>query len=117
MRKLDTEIHYKGFVYKQESRNKDYAVYSQWLENDLLGYEVIKIQKYPAGERFGKYYEAAEGYPGDKSWGKEGWTFKTMKQVCIFLNDICPELAEIVSIQNGGGTFKGQAYIGQGLGK
>lgn len=77
MKQLATEIKHKGFLYIQEYRNDSYAIYSQWLDNKIIAFELIRIKKNKDRELFGKLYPASETYPDTKGWGKEGWTFKS----------------------------------------
>lgn len=90
-------IESKGFLYKQELRNENYAIYSQWLNNDLIAYELIKIRKNNECERFGKIIGASESYPTDKEWGDRGWTFKSFADAKKRLFILAPELANLHS--------------------
>lgn len=86
MEKLAECFKQKGFRFTQLERNNDYAVYLK--ENDVpidsdsyyFSYEVIQIKKQKAstvsigGKEIN--YPAKEVYPGDKSWGASGWTFR-----------------------------------------
>ena len=77
MKQLEIDIKHSGFDYHQEFRNDTHAIYSQSLDGVIIAYELIKIRKNEAGERFGVKFENKESYPTDKSWGSEGKTYKT----------------------------------------
>lgn len=76
MRLLEKKFDYRGFSYNQEWRDDKYAIYSQWLEGELVGYEAIIIRKNKEYERFGKIFPASESYPTDRQWGIFAWTYK-----------------------------------------
>lgn len=83
MKELEKEFMLSGFQYLQEKRNEKFAIYSQWLNNKQMGYEVIIIGKQKAGKinRGGIEIEveAKELYPTEKRWGDKGWTYKDIK--------------------------------------
>ena len=79
MKQLAERIEFKGFVFIQETRNENLAIYQQWLRKDLIDYEVIRIRKNKTREQFGKIFPSSESYPTEKSWGNEGKTFKNLK--------------------------------------
>ena len=79
MKQLEREIRTNGFLYYQEYRNDKFAIYSQWLDGEIINYELIKIRKREDRILLGKHYPASEVYPDTKSWGNEGWTFKNFK--------------------------------------
>ena len=105
MKLLKKTIEYKGFIYLQEYRNENYAIYSQWLNNDLIAYELIKITKNKNKILFGKQFEESERYPTDKMWGDYGWAFETFleaqKRLLVYVPElsyfILPSLAETLS--------------------
>ncbi len=86
MEKLAASFRQKGFRFTQIERTGNFAIYLK--ENDVpfdsneyhFSYEVIKIQVQrsraflSAGKEVN--YPAREVYPGDKSWGVLGWTFR-----------------------------------------
>jgi len=96
MRLLKKTIEYKGFIYLQEYRNENYAIYSQWLNNDLIAYELIKILPNRADNRFGINAGEFEFYPTEKMWGDSGWTFKTFAEAQKSLLVHIPELANLL---------------------
>ncbi|MCK9210451.1 MAG: hypothetical protein M0P61_06415 [Ignavibacteriaceae bacterium] len=79
MKQLEKRIEFKGFVFIQETRNENTAIYQQWLKKYLIAYEVIRIRKNKTREQFGKIFLPSESYPTEKSWGNEGKTFKNLK--------------------------------------
>jgi hypothetical protein len=87
MKQLSNEIKTNGFVYIQEHRNNKFAIYSQWVGNEIIAYELIKIRNRNDRELFGKHYPASEVYPDSKSWGQEGWTFKNYSNAVKRFND------------------------------
>lgn len=106
MKELEKRIDRKGFIYLQEFRDDTFAIYSQWLkknttnnlkEDTLVGYELIKIRKNIEHMIAGVNYAPSESYPGEKSWGTEGWTFKTLKEAKERLSKYTLELANLPS--------------------
>jgi hypothetical protein len=87
MKQLNKVLKTNGFIYSQEHRNNKFAIYSQWIGNEIIAYELIKIRKRSDRELFGKYYQASEVYPDTKSWGQEGWTFKNYSNAVKRFND------------------------------
>ena len=79
MEKLKTDFDSRGFHYHQEWRDRNHAIYSQWdlWNNQLVGYETIRIKRQKEKIIFGKNFEAKEAYPKDKDWGSYGFTSKT----------------------------------------
>jgi hypothetical protein len=88
---IEKKFNYRHFLYKQVLREKNIAIYEQWLksqfvasrmktdppEGDIfIGYEVVKIKKRRAEIMFGKEIPAREAYPGSEQWGIHGWTCK-----------------------------------------
>lgn len=95
MKKIAERIESKGFVYVQEWRNNKWAIYQQWLDNELIAYELIKIRKNKEHIIAGKIFPVSESYPTDKSWGKEGWTFHKLADAKKRLIEYEPELANL----------------------
>ncbi len=92
MKPLEEEIKTNGFIYNQEFRNNKFAIYSQWLNNEIIAYELIRIRKNKDRVFFGKHFEACESYPTNKEWGKLGWTFKNysdaVKRLTVYSKDL-----------------------------
>jgi len=105
MKALAKNIELKGFFYKQELRNENYAIYSQWLKNDLIAYELIRIRKNKGCERFGKIIGASESYPTEKDWGVRGWTYKSFSEAKKKFLVVSPELANLHSPARVGATL------------
>lgn len=68
---LPKEFTKNGFLYILVERTPKKAIYSQWLGNDLIAYEVIKIRVHPQRyNAFLKYNEPErEIYPSKEQWG------------------------------------------------
>jgi len=95
MQQLEKEIKSRGFIFEQEFRKDDYAIYSQWLNNEIISYELIRIRKNKDWELFGKHFEACESYPSDNSWGSEGWTFKNYSDAVKRLTEHTTDLQNL----------------------
>jgi hypothetical protein len=72
---LATEFVYEGRTYRQIRRDGLVALYEMLQGEELIGFEVIVIRVYGAGERFGKWYPLREGYPSKESWGTTGFSY------------------------------------------
>ncbi len=93
MKTLAINIESKGYFYKQELRNENFAIYSQWLNNDLIAYELIRIRKNKESMRFGKIIDASESYPNERQWGVRGWTIKSFNEANKKFLSLTEELA------------------------
>jgi hypothetical protein len=71
-----------GYTYNLVIRGSKTAIYSQHIDNLLIGFEVIKIRvRPPRYNHFLKRKEhAREYYPTNEQWGKFGWTCKTIER-------------------------------------
>jgi hypothetical protein len=90
MRSLETEFTWGGSGYaqsprhfKQLKRNRWFALYQRSNpEGKIDCYEVVKIGLIKKGtviKQFNKTYEDdQEFYPGNSTWGKQGWTLLTL---------------------------------------
>ena len=70
----------KGTIYKKVIRNDKAAIYEQYMDNRLVGYEVfiIRIQReftFPNGT----VNPEKESFPGDSQWGNSAWSYCTLK--------------------------------------
>jgi len=110
MKQLEKEIRSNGFIYIQEFRNDRFAIYSQWLGNEIIGYELIKIRKRKDRVLFGKHYLASEVYPDTKSWGSEGWTFKNYSDAVKRLSEYSTDLPNLGQRMNITGTISQDKY-------
>jgi len=73
---LETEFSFKGFNYRQISRDGDVAVYEQrWGRNGSVAYETIIVQSHNGREIAGKQIPPSEFFPSTSSWGVKGWSF------------------------------------------
>jgi hypothetical protein len=110
MKPLEINFTYKGFQYNQEWRDESFAIYSQWLGSELIGYESFKIKKNKAYERFGKFYEASEGFPTSNEWGWFGFTSKTFKEAQEILLEHYPKIPNLVLEQRTETRSSTEAY-------
>lgn len=79
--KLATEITRNGWTHTQVDRNGDFAIYMRTLDGTRKHFEVIRIQKTKKEHTWpnGKVTLAGtESYPGDQSWGRNGWTYMSL---------------------------------------
>jgi hypothetical protein len=90
MNRLSQEIRKNGFIYKLMNRSAKKAIYAQYLNNLLIGYEVIKIRVHPP--RYNGFLlrdeSAREVYPSSEQWGKNGWTCMTLEKALERYNQI-----------------------------
>jgi len=102
MKLLPEKIGVRGFEYIQEKRNKKFTIYQQWLDDTLVGYEVIKIKHQKAHQFNGIQYPERELYPQDRDWGANGWTFKTLNKAKEFFNSLSIKhlVAEILKFKD-----------------
>lgn len=79
MKKLEKEFTSLKFNFKQVMREKDYAIYERWYEDNEYNkhYEVIKIKSHNGYEIAGNKIPPSECYPGSNSWGTDGFTCVT----------------------------------------
>lgn len=80
MKPLPTEFKKGDFDHKLVRREGDVAIF--WRKSPHhrdAHYEVIVVQQHEASHRFGKDFEAAEGYPRSEMWGTAGWTYNTIE--------------------------------------
>jgi hypothetical protein len=81
MKELEHEIRYKGRVLRQLKREGTTAIYEVLSDGRgfLYGYEVIRIKRAPAEEKFGKLYPERELYPSTAKnsldWGTIAWSW------------------------------------------
>ena len=73
---MEKEFKYKGFDYRLHKSEGKIAIYFQFLENNFLGYEVIRLKFHKGVHRHGTFYPDRYLYPTDNDWGVYGWTYK-----------------------------------------
>ncbi len=74
MKQLDQTIRKGIFTYQQVNRNDVYAIYAQFYENNLIGHEVFKINKYAEREINGVIIPPHEAMSGDNQFGVSAWS-------------------------------------------
>ena len=86
MEELKQIIRKNGFIYKLVHRTKRVAMYQQWDEEQLMGYEVflIKVQKYR--EAFGKIFPKKEQFPGNENFGYSAWSIYNLERATKLFN-------------------------------
>lgn len=69
-----------GYNYVQVLRGTKCAIYSQWYEENLIGYEVMLIRTRP--ERFvkGFFLETREAFAGNEDFGSTAWSCKSWEK-------------------------------------
>lgn len=77
MEALATTVKTNGSVYKLLRRSDTTAIYKQFIEGTLVGYEVFKIPVRPAEHITGKEYPQRETYPNGSMFGKTAWSYGT----------------------------------------
>lgn len=78
-RLLPIEFTKNTFEYKQYWRDENYAIYKQTSSGKFIAYEVFRISKNDAWERFGRFFEACETVPSSKQWGTVAFTCATVE--------------------------------------
>lgn len=90
MKQLEKTIKKNGFRYEQLNRNDVYAIYAQFWNNELIGHEVFKINKYAEREIAGVKIEAHEALAGDNQFGVTAWsTGKDYNDALNKYNELC----------------------------
>ena len=81
MIKLKDTVSKNGFAYKCVQRAQKKALYAQYHENTLIGFEVFKIRL--RGTQFShilnKSLPPAERFPSNEDFGKTAWSFRTLQ--------------------------------------
>ena len=71
-----------GYTFKLVLRDTNKAIYAQYLGEDLIAWEIVKIRVRPP--RYNKFLKreepAREVYPTSEQWGKMGWTVSNWKK-------------------------------------
>ncbi len=97
MKKLDLEIRKGIFTYKQLNRNDVYAIYAQLYENNVIGHEVFKINKYPERIIENIVIPAHEAMAGDNQFGVTAWsTGKDYNRALDKYNELCLKMEATV---------------------
>lgn len=79
MLSLPKTVKKRGFTYNLVTRQGDVALYEQRLNQTLVGYEVILVQKHTEDRTIGGVtYPPSEVYPSDNTWGAKGFSFYTL---------------------------------------
>lgn len=75
---LPKTIRKNGFCYILLTRTSKKALYAQYCENVLIGWEVFQIRV--RGTQFSlllnKYLDASERFPGNSDFGKTAWSIQ-----------------------------------------
>ena len=88
-KQLSKEFKRKGLWYKQVWRDKEYALYSVGLsENIVTGYEVFQIQKHEGYEIGGFKIEPSESYASGSSFGSTSYYCQTKERADIRLKEL-----------------------------
>jgi hypothetical protein len=80
MKKLESTIRKKGFVYTLVKRQGNVAIYEQQMEsihNSLKHYEVILVGSHNGVKIANNYLPPSEMYPSSSQWGNTGWTYSS----------------------------------------
>jgi len=79
MQPLPTQFTNSGFTYAQVQRTAETAIYSQSKHGRIQAFEVVRIRKLPANTfPNGITSPAREAFPGNESWGTDGFTCLTL---------------------------------------
>lgn len=81
MIKLKDTVSKNGFTYKCVQRDQKKALYAQYHDNTLIGFEVFKIRL--RGIQYSyllrKPLPPAERFPSNEDFGKTAWSFRTLQ--------------------------------------
>lgn len=80
VRKLATELKYKGFNYRQVKREKNKAIYEQSSNGVVVAYEVMEVRL--SNNWFDKERsrdEYFEKWPKDEDFGDFAWTYPSIE--------------------------------------
>lgn len=81
MKELQTERRKNGFRYIQIRRGDKSFVYGQYLNTDLIGFEVFerRVSKEHTAPN-GIHFEEAEIFPHDEAFGLWAWSYSTQSK-------------------------------------
>lgn len=84
METLNTTIRKNGFVYELIERSEYFAIYAQYIEDEIIAYEVfrIKIQKPRVGKFAGVEIQFVEKelFPSNEDFGYTAFTCRTLEK-------------------------------------
>lgn len=75
MIRLKDDIRKNGFSYKLYKRSNSAAIYKQYFEDRVVGYEVFKIKIKKKGKVWGREYEEHEIFPNNEAFGFWAWSW------------------------------------------
>ena len=79
MKPLPEQFKRAGFRFEQIKRSGQWALYRKTRDGAggvIENYEVVRLRIRPAGEIFGKWTPEHESYPGNETWGTDGFTYQ-----------------------------------------
>lgn len=84
METLNTTIRKNGFVYEMIKRNNYFAIYAQYIEDEIIAYEVfrVKIQKPRVGKFAGVEIQFVEKelFPNNEDFGYTAFTCRNLEK-------------------------------------
>lgn len=85
---VSSEKHYHGFDYTQVYRGTRSCLYRQTYQGKTVGFEVFIITNQPETILNGTFYPARERWPKDEDFGKTAWSFFSLKEASIKMNQL-----------------------------
>lgn len=96
MNPIPTTFTGNGFVHEQIERVGSFAIYRRFKQGGgQEHFEVVRIRSHNGFTIPGtnKKAPAAETYPSNEKWGKDGWTFPTIDSAREKFGELCGKVA------------------------
>lgn len=84
MKILEKQFKSRTFNFRQICREGDLAIYEK-SKGNYLGYETIRIHSHTGYFMAGVLIPAAETFPGNESWGRDGFTAQSLDDARKYL--------------------------------
>jgi hypothetical protein len=88
---LPKEFQRDGFTYRQITRARDVAIYTQvWngCPDPAVCFEVIRVKRRAGFEINSRFVEPAEVYPNSEAWGTDGFSFTNKDAAFVKLHQL-----------------------------
>jgi hypothetical protein len=84
MEVLNKTIRKNGFTYEMVKRTDDVAIYAQYIEDEIIAYEVFIIEKVKESTKTiqGRQvtFRGGEKFPGNEDFGYTAYTCRTLEK-------------------------------------
>ena len=90
MKKLSDIVSKNGFTYRMLQRTEKKALYAQYYQNTLIGFEVflIRIRGAQFSYILNKTLPPAERFPGNEDFGRTAWSIQKYEDAIIRFNKL-----------------------------